>query len=131
MGWAKRQSVAAVLGVSAMVWWVSLGVAGERGVDPHLSRPPDIPTERLDRPRPEQDRPLLRQSEAVALSRAAAKQELGRSFDEYELTAAVFDPTGNSWSVTFRPKQPRVPSEGCVVVFVRADTRSTDIRRCS
>lgn len=127
----KKQGAAAVLGISVAVWCGSLGVAGERGVPPHLSRPPDISTERLDRPRPEQDRPLLRQSEAVALAKAAAKQELGHSFDEFELTAAVFDPTENSWSVTFRPKQPRVLSEGCVVVFVRADTRATDIRRCS
>lgn len=127
----KKQGAAAVLGISVAVCCGSIGVAGERGMPPHLSRPPDIPTERLDRPRPEQDRPMLRQSEAVALAKAAAKQELGRSFDEFELTAAVFDPTGNSWSVTFRPKQPRVPSEGCVVVFVRADTRATDIRRCS
>lgn len=128
---STQQGAAAVLGISVVVWCGSLGVAGERGVPPHLSRPPDISTERLDHPRPEQDRSMLRQSEAVALANAAAKRELGRSFDEYELTAAVFDPTGNSWSVTFRPKQPRVPSEGCVVVFVHADTSATDIRRCS
>lgn len=131
MGWEMRQSVAAALGVSAMVWWVSLGVAGERGVDPHLSRPPDISTERLDRPRPEQDRPMLRQSEAVALAKTAVKKELGRLFDEYELKAAVFDPTVNLWSITFYPKGPRVSSEGCVVAFVRADTGGTEVRRCS
>jgi len=131
MGSAKRQSVAAVLGISVIIGWCSLGVASDRGVNPHLTRPPDIPTERLDRPPPEQDRPILRQSEAVALAKAAVKKELGRPFDEYELKAAVFDPAANSWSVTFYPKEPRVPSEGCVVVFVRADTRGTEVRRCS
>lgn len=121
----------AVVGISMALWCSSIGVAGEGGVSPHLSRPPDIPTERLDRPRPEQDRPMLRQSEAVALAKAAAKQELGSSFDEYEVKAAVFDSTGNYWSITFSPKQVRVPSAGCVVVFVRAETRATDVRRCS
>ena len=131
MGSRNRQCVMAVLSVSMVVWRCSLGVAGERGVDPHLSRPPDIPTERLDRPRPEQDRSGLRQSEAVALAKVAVKQELGRLFDEYEVTAAVFDPTVNVWSVTFTPPRARVPSEGCVVVLVRADTRATDVHRCS
>jgi hypothetical protein len=130
MAWPTRQKASGVLSVSVVACWFALGVAGGQGVAPHLSRPPDIPIERLDRPRPEQDRAMLRQSEAVALAKAAAKQELGHSFDEYEVKAAVFDSAGNSWSVTFSPKQVRVPSAGCVVVFVHADTRATDVRRC-
>jgi hypothetical protein len=127
----KTLGTVAVLGISVALWCRSIGVAGEGGVSPHLSRPPDIPTERLERPRPEQDRPMLRQSEAVSLAKVAAQQSLGRSFDTYELKAAVFDPTAESWSVTFSPKEPRGSSEGCVVVFVRAETRATDVRRCS
>ncbi len=131
MRWNNKRGTVAVLGISVVVWCGSLGVASEREESPHLLRPPDMSTERLERPRPEQDRPMLRQSEAVALAKAAAKQELGRLFDEYELKAAVFDPTANSWSITFSPQPSRVFPEGCVVVLVRADTRATDVRRCS
>jgi uncharacterized UPF0160 family protein len=74
---------------------------------------------------------MIRQSEAVALAKAAGIMDMGGLFDEYELKAAVFDPAKNSWSITFSPKHSRVPSEGCVVVFVRDDTRATDVRRCS
>jgi hypothetical protein len=131
MGSRLRLCAVAVLGASVVLWWGSLAVPGERGVDPHLSRPSDIPTERLDRPRPEQDRSGVRQSEAVALAKAAVRKELGRLLDEYELKAAVFDPTRNAWSVTFTSQQARVPPESCVVVFVHADTRATDVHRCS
>lgn len=131
MGAFKRKPVAAVLGVSVILWLCSLSVAGDRDMDLHLSRPPDIPTERLDRPRSEQDRSTLRQSEAVALASAAAKKKLGRSFDEYRLKAAVFNPSENSWTVTFNPIHLHIPSEACVVVVVRADTRATDVLLCS
>ncbi len=127
----RKQKAAAMLSVSVVTCWFSLGVAGEQGVAPHLSRPLDITTERLDRPRPEQDRPMLRQTEAVGLAKAAVTNEQGRSSDDYEVKAAVFDPTGNFWSITLSPKEPRVSPGGCIVVFVRADTRATDIRRCS
>ena len=111
--------------------------AGERGINPQLQRPLDIPTERLERSRPEQDRPVsvqpanLRQTNAIALAKAAAKKELGKSFDDYELKAVVFDPTEKIWSVTFDPKQPRHSSEACVIVFVRDDTKGTELRHCS
>lgn len=131
MGLPSKLNLVGVLSIGVVVCWGALSEAGEQGVAPHLSRPPDIPIERLDRPRPEQDRPMLRQSEAVALAKATATQELGSLFDEYELKAAVFDSSGNYWSITFSPKQVRVPSAGCVVVFVHADTRGTEVRRCS
>lgn len=131
MGLHNNRCVAVVLGLSVAVGCRSLSVASERGVPPHLSLPSDISTERLERPRPEQDRPMLQQLEAIALAKVAAKQELGGSFDEYELKAAVFDPMAHSWAITFSPPKSRVTPEGCVVVFVQADTRATDIRRCS
>jgi hypothetical protein len=131
MALPTRQKASGVLSVSVVACWFALGAAGEQGAAPHLSRPSDIPIERLDRPRPEQDRPMLRQSEAVALAKAAAKQELGGSFDVYALKAAVFDSTGNFWSITFSPKQGHNLSAGCVVVVVHADTRATEVRRCS
>jgi hypothetical protein len=115
-----------------------LSIAGEPDMSPHLSRPPDIATERLDRPRPEPDRfnisqsgSRLRQAEAIALAKGAAKQELGRSFDEYDVKAVVFDPTEKVWSITFDPKQSRRSSETCLIVFVRDETKGTELRRCS
>ncbi len=131
MALPTRPKASGVLSVGVVACWFALGAAGEQGGAPHLSRPPDIPIERLDRPRPEQDRPMLGQSEAVALAKAAAKQELGSSFDVYALKAAVFDSTGNFWSITFSPKQGHILSARCLVVFVHADTRATDVRRCS
>lgn len=116
---------------------ISLSMAGKRDMLPQLSRPPDIPTERLERPRPEQDRSVsgqpkagLRQADVIALAKAAAKKELGKSFDDYELKAVVFDPTASTWSVTFDPKPPRRSSEACVIVLVRDDTKDTDLTRC-
>jgi hypothetical protein len=115
----------------------SLGAAGELAGSPHLSRPPDISTERLDRPRPEQDRPgsgqaqaALTQTQVIALAKAAARKELGKSYDEYELKTVVFDPTATLWSVTFDAKPPRRSAEFCVVMLVRDDTKNTEVRRC-
>jgi hypothetical protein len=111
--------------------------AGERGINPQLQRPLDIPTERLERPRSEQDRPVsvqqtnLRQTNVIALAKAAAKKELGKSYDDYELKAVVFDATEKIWSVTFDPKQPRHSSEACVIIFVHDDTKDTKLRHCS
>jgi hypothetical protein len=102
-----------------------------------IARPLDVPSERLERPRPEQDRfyrsqptASLRQTDVIALAKSAAKKELGKSFDDYELKAVVFDPTAKIWSVTFDPKPPRRSSEACVIVLVRDDTKDTDVRRC-
>jgi hypothetical protein len=124
--------IASLSGLSA----VSSG-AGERGINLQLQRPLDIPTERLERPRPEQDRPVgvqptnLRQTNAIALAKAAAKKELGKSYDDYELKAVVFDATEKIWSVTFDPKQPRRSSESCIIVFVHDDTKDTELQHCS
>jgi hypothetical protein len=103
-----------------------------------IARPLDVPSERLERPRPEQDRlyrsqpkAALRQAEVIALAKAAAKKELGKSIDDYELKAVVFDPTAKTWSVTFDPKPPRRSSEACVIVLVHDDTKDTDLSRCS
>jgi hypothetical protein len=116
----------------------SLSIAGEPDMSPHLSRPPDIATERLDRPRPEPDRfnssqsgSRLRQAEAIALAKAAAKQQLGKSFDEYDVKSVVFDPTEKVWSITFDSKQSRRSSETCLIVFVRDETKGTELHRCS
>ena len=114
----------------------SPALAGEHGVPPHVTRPPDIVTERLERPRPEQDRigerhkPELRQAEAIGIGQSAAKKELGPSFDEYELNVAVYNPATDTWSVTFDPKPPHDPIGVCVIVLVRDDTKETDIHRC-
>lgn len=117
---------------------ISVGTAGEREMYTQLARPPDIATERLERPRPEPDRlssgrpkANLRQAEVIALAKAAATKELGQSFDGFELKAVVFDPTAKIWSVTFDPKPPRRSSEACVIVLVRDDTKDTDLSRCS
>lgn len=116
----------------------ALVIAGESEGQLQLARPLDVPSERLERPRPEQDRlsrnqptAALQQAEVLTLAKAAAKKELGKSFDEYELKAVVFDPTVKTWSVTFDPKPTRRSSEACVVVLVRDDTKTTDLIRCS
>lgn len=115
----------------------SHGIAGEQPLSPQLSRPLDIPTERLDRPQPEHNRfrgnrapAALKETEVVALAKAAARKELGRSYDEYVLSAVVFDPSAIRWSVTFDAKQPRRSTESCIIVSVRDDTKDTEIRSC-
>lgn len=115
----------------------SHGIAGEQPLSPHLSRPLDIPTERLDRPQPERNRfrddraqAALKETEVVAWAKAAARKELGRSYDEYVLSAVVFDPSAIRWSVTFDARRPRRSTEFCIIVSVRDDTKDTEIRSC-
>ncbi len=139
-GW--RAIVARTVGIAVLGCAVglsqSLSEAGAPETYIQIARPIDIPTERLERPRPEQDRaqrnqqkPALRHADVIGLAKVAAKKELGKSFDDYELKAVVFDPTTNTWSVTFDPKPPRRFSEGCLIVFVRDETKDTDLARCS
>ena len=115
-----------------------LSEAGAPGARIQIARPIDIPTERLERPRPEQERaqrnqqkPVLQHAEVIGLAKVAATKELGKSFDDYEVKAVVFDPATSTWSVTFDPKPPRRSSEGCLIVFVRDETKDTDLARCS
>ena len=139
-GW--KATVACMVRVLALGCAVELSLflsdAGAPGAYIQVARPIDIPTERLERPRPEQDRaqrsrqkPVLRHADVIGLAKVAAKKELGKSFDDYELKAVVFDPSTNTWSVTFDPKPPRRSSEGCLIMFVRDDTKDTDLARCS
>lgn len=136
-GWWRNLS--ALLAIGYVMSWLGLaGRAGERGVNPQLQRPPDIPTERQERPRPEQDRARcerpgarLSQEEAIGFAKAAAKRELGQSFRDYEVKAVVFDPVAKTWSVTFDPRAPRSGSTGCVIVMVDDDTSDTKAVPCS
>ena len=111
---------------------VPVGNAGERDRI-QIARPLDVPAERLERPRPEQDRssrPVLTQAEAIKLAKAEAKKELGKRFDEYEVKAAIFDASTGLWSVTFDHSPPDRSSGGCVVVFVHDNDKATDLRLC-
>lgn len=135
-GW---KSLSALLALGCLLSWPGLpGRAGEGGVHPQLQRPPDIPTERQERPRPEQDRARrerpdarLSQEEAIGLAKAAAKKVLGRSFYDYGVKAVVFDPVAKTWSVTFDPKAPPRGSTGCVIVIVGDETSDTTTAPCS
>jgi hypothetical protein len=116
----------------------SLGIAGGPALSPHLSRPLDIPTERLDRPQPEHNRfrddqaqAALKEAEVVVLAKAAASKELGEKYDEYVLKTVVFDPSTILWSVTFDAKVPHRSTESCVIVRVRDNTKDTEVRPCS
>ena len=127
----------------AMLLFVSVemssspGIAREQPLSPHLSRPLDIPTERLDHSQQERNRlrgdqaqAALNETEVVALAKAAARKELGKSYDEYVLKTVVFDPSAIRWSVTFDAKLPRRSTESCIIVSVRDDTKDTKIRSC-
>lgn len=136
-GWGR--SLSALLALDCIMSWPGLaGPAGERGVNPQLQRPPDIPVERQERPRLEQDRARperpdarLSQEDAIGLAKAAAKKELGQSFHDDEVNAVVFDPVAKTWSVTFGPKTPRRGSRGCVIVMVGDATSDTKTVPCS
>ena len=98
-----------------------------------IARPLDVPAERLERPRPEQDRPsrpVLSQSEVIKLAKAEAKKELGKGFDAYEVKAAIFDASTGLWSVTFDRTPPDRSSSSCVVVFVHDNDKAIDLRHC-
>jgi hypothetical protein len=116
---------------------VANAVAAEKGIPPQVQRPPDIATERLDRPqrRPAQSpdvvtQATLTQAEVVRLAKIAAKNEKGKTFDDYDLKSVSFDPTNREWTVSFDPKPPRRPSEECLLVIVKDDTKGTKVLRC-
>lgn len=102
-----------------------------------IARPLDIPAERLERPRPEQDRlgrsqlrPLLSQAEVIQLAKAKAKKELGKRFDDYEVKAVIFESSSGFWSVTFDRTPPRRSPDRCVVVFVHDNDKTTEFQEC-
>lgn len=103
------------------------------GVEWAAARPLDIPTEHLERPRPEADRPpgespSLAPSDALRLAKARAKQALGPAFDDYGVKAVVFDPGEQTWSVTFSAHKPA--QLACLIVFVKDASRETHVIRC-
>lgn len=118
--WLRSIVAATVMGSILAAGWTPLD-----------ARPLDIPSERLERPRPEQDRRHLTQAEAIALAKKAAKQELGNAFFDYEVKSVLYDPSAELWSVTFEPVPPRRPSGGCLLVLVHDADRSTESRRCA
>lgn len=102
-----------------------------------IARPLDVPAERLERPRPEQDRlsrpplsPLLSQAEVIKLAKAEAKKELGKRFNDYEVRSVIFDSTTGFWSVTFDRDPPRRALDGCVVVFVHDKDKTAEPQHC-
>lgn len=102
-----------------------------------LARPLDVPAERLERPRPEQDRssppqssPVLSQTEVLRLAKAAAKRELGKRVGDYEVRSVIFDSSTGIWSVTFEHSPLRRLSGGCLLVFVRDNDKTTDHQQC-
>jgi hypothetical protein len=112
--------------------------ASYQGLNLRFHRSPDVPLKRLDRPLRETDRPpapkrlsVLTQTEAIAIAKIAAKEELGTTFRRYEVRSVFFDPTKQEWSVSFDlPSRQRNPTS-CVTVFVHDETRTPDVLRCS
>ena len=104
---------------------VGSAVAEEKGISPQLQRPPDIATERLDRPQlPQAQSPgavthtTLTQAEVVRLAKSAAKKEKGRKLDDYDLRSVIFDTENREWTVSFDPKPPRRASAECLLISV-------------
>lgn len=103
-----------------------------------IARPLDIPAERLERPRPEQDRlsrpqsgPALSQAEVITIAKAEARKELGKRFNEYEIKSVIFELSTGLWSVTFDRNQVHRSPDGCVVVFVQDKDKTAEVQRCA
>lgn len=103
-----------------------------------IARPLDVPAERLERPRPEQDRlsrprfsSMLSQIEVVKLAKVEAKKELGKRFNDYEIKSVIFEPTTGLWSVTFDHNPPRRSPDGCLIVFVHDKDKTTEFQHCT
>jgi hypothetical protein len=115
---------------------VGNAVAAEQGIPPQVQRPPDMTTERVERPQrsptdsPDALHAILTQAEVIRLAKAAAKKEKGKTFDDYDLKSVTSDPTTREWTVSFDPKPPRRASEECLLVIVKDDTRETKVLRC-
>jgi len=132
---ATREAQPLLAGISliaaTMVWGLNPVVAqAAAGVSLHWRRPPDVPIDRMDRA-PRARKMELEQAEAVALAKGAAKKELGKGFDNYELKSVVFDDSAREWSVAFDLKQPKREAPSCLYVSVLDATKTTTIRRCS
>lgn len=116
---------------------VSVGFAGERDWL-QIARPLDIPAERLERPRPEQDRlsrpqfsPALSQAEVIKIAKAEARKELGKRFDDYAIKSVIFESSTGLWSVTFDRNQAHRSPESCVVVFVHDQDKTAEVQSCA
>ncbi len=122
----------------AILEWTSLTPTAEDRLSSHVMRPPDTRIDPLERPRPEQEAPTsvstsarLRQSDVVALAKTLARKELGRSYDDYDLRAPVFDPMTQFWSVTFVRSASHRVSEACLLVLINDESREATSRPCS
>lgn len=116
---------------------VPAGNAGERDWL-QIARPLDIPAERLERPRPEQDRlsrpqfsPALSQAEVIKIAKAEARKELGKRFDDYAIKSVIFESSTGLWSVTFDRNQAHRSPESCVVVFVHDQDKTAEVQSCA
>jgi len=115
-------------GVAGGGHWPANSMNADIGVQ-RVARPLDVPSERLERPRHPVP-PLLSHAEVIGLAKAVAKKELGKRFDDVEVKSVVFEPGTGLWSVSFDPKPPRRPSDGCLIVFVHDKDKSTDLQHC-
>ncbi len=126
--------------VVLVLWLAGSWPAAEAGVNGfrlHLSRSPDVPLGRLDRPVRDRDRSpksqpqtVLSQSAAIALAKEAMKEELGKAYRDYEVKSVVFDAGKKEWSISFEPAAAPKSAVGCVTVFVDDETRETMLLRC-
>lgn len=96
----------------------------------YAQKPPDVQLDRMERD-PKIRRPELTQADVVHLAKAAATQEMGKAFDDYELKTVLFDASGREWSVAFELKPPKRESNSCLYVTVVDATKVTTVRRCS
>lgn len=141
----RSAATASVLG-SAIAIMLALGsggaaLAGRAGEGEaawlKIARPLDVPAERLERPRPEQDRlsrpqfsPALSQAEVIKSAKAKARKELGKRFNDYEVRSVIFESSTSLWLVTFDRNSPHRSPDGCVVVFVHDKDKTIDLQRC-
>ena len=102
-----------------------------------VHRPLDVPAERLEHPRPEQDRlsrpqsdSSLSKAEVIKIAKAEARKELGKRFDDYEIKSVIFEPSTGMWSVTFDRIQAHRSPDGCAVVFVRDKDKTAEFQPC-
>jgi hypothetical protein len=116
---------------------VGNAMAADTGIPPQVQSSPDMSIQRLERLRqPSAHSPeavtqaILIQAEVIRLAKTAAKQAIGKQFDDYELTSVIFETTTRKWTVTFDPKPPRRTSEECLLVIVNDDTKETKALRC-
>lgn len=117
--------------------YIPVGNAGERDWL-QIARPLDVPAERLERPRPEQDRaarpqssPALSQADVIKIAKAEARKELGKRFDDYAIKSVIFESSTGLWSVTFDRNEAHRSSGSCVVVFVHDKDKTAEVQSCA